>query len=74
MHEKQAVATIFHYKLRICYDTDRTENTASCISIVACVLVVVGTSLASRCLATIGGVHKYTDSKVFSLASSYFLK
>jgi hypothetical protein len=48
----------FHYILNILYGTDRTENTASKISAVACVFVAAGTCLPGRWLAPLGRTHR----------------
>jgi hypothetical protein len=52
----------FHYILNILYNMDRTENTASSSSSIACAFFTVGTCLPSCCVAPIGGIHRQQAS------------
>jgi hypothetical protein len=52
------------------YDTGHIENDApNNSSIVACVFVTAVTILPSRCLATIGGIHRHTHRQQRDLIS-----
>jgi hypothetical protein len=59
------------------YDRGHIENDApNNYSVVPCVFVTAVTFLPSRCLATIGGIHRHThtDSNVISWTYSIFSK
>jgi hypothetical protein len=67
MNKKSWEELIAYFPL---YDTGHIENDASSnSSIVACVIVTAVTFLPSRCLATIGGIHRHTHTQQRDLIS-----